>query len=80
MPSPVQSGQAPWGELNENERGSSSSMRGPVIGTAVLLAVALFLERARVDRRDSITPSPRRSAVSTESANRRRPDPGCPVP
>ena len=25
MPSPVHSGQAPWGELNENERGSSSS-------------------------------------------------------
>ena len=29
MPRPVQSGQAPCGELNENERGSSSSIVVP---------------------------------------------------
>ncbi len=29
IPRPVQSGQAPWGELKENERGSSSSMVVP---------------------------------------------------
>ena len=32
VPRPVQVGQAPWGELNENERGSSSSIVVPSNG------------------------------------------------
>ena len=33
-PRPVQRGQAPWGELNENTRGSSSARLGPCTGQA----------------------------------------------
>jgi len=32
VPRPVQVGQAPWGELNENDRGSSSSIIVPSYG------------------------------------------------
>ena len=48
VPSPVQAGQAPWGELNEKLRGSSSSIVKSVVGTRVPLGIASLLEGRRL--------------------------------
>ena len=74
VPRPVHAGQAPCGELNENDARLELVDREAVVRAAVLLAVALLLEVGRPSSRGagaiSTTPSPRRSAVSIESARR----------
>ena len=75
VPRPWQAGQAPNGELNENERGSSSSVS---IGCS--LGQAIFsLKRSsrpgsfagRSTKSNTTSPPARLSAVSTESVSRR---------
>lgn len=77
VPMPVQVGQAPNGLLNENDRGSISS-----IAIAWLLGQAIFSEKRRSrtasgslsstsTNSTSSTPAASRRAVSTESVSRR---------
>ncbi len=75
VPRPWQAGQAPNGELNENERGSSSSVS---IGCS--LGQAIFSENrssrpgslaSRSTKSNSTSPLARLRAVSTESVSRR---------
>ena len=70
MPRPVHVGQAPCGELNENERGSSSSIVVPSKGHSSARCSAAPRRRPPSAGATSMTPSPSRSAVSTESARR----------
>src|SRR5439155_9254308 len=68
VPSPEQSGQAPYGELNENCRGSSSGSDSPHLGQAY--RSENIRERGLpVCRTTSTTPSAALSAVSIESAS-----------
>ena len=78
VPSPWHSGQAPNGELNENDRGSSSSVS---IGCS--LGQAIFSENrssrpgslaGRSTKSKTTSPPARPSAVSTESVSRRLAD------
>ena len=48
VPRPVQVGQAPWGELKENERGSRSSIADAVVRAGEALAEAALLELGRL--------------------------------
>ena len=78
VPRPWQAGQAPNGELNENERGSSSS-----VSMSCSLGHAIFSENrislpgslaSRSTRSKTTSPEARLSAVSTESVSRRLED------
>ncbi len=69
-PSPVQRGQAPWGELNENTRGSSSARPGPCSGQANFSEKVIVWPSSTSSM--STSPSASATAVSTESARRLR--------
>src|SRR5260370_11811151 len=77
VPSPVQSGQAPHGELNENDRGSSSSndrssYRQARCSENIRSRSGPFSGRSM---KPSTTPPPDNpTAASTESLSRPRPD------
>ena len=77
VPRPVQSGQAPHGELNENDRGSSSSKdrssyRQARCSENIRSRCGSFSGRST--KSSTTTPPDRTSAVSTESVSRRRAD------
>src|SRR6516164_9284685 len=77
VPSPVQSGQAPQGELNENERGSSSSKDRSSYRQArcsEYIRSRLGSDSGRSTKSSTTTPPDRPSAVSTESVKRRLAD------
>src|SRR5262252_11054934 len=77
VPSPVQSGQAPHGELNENDRGSSSSNDKSSYRHArcsEYIRSRFGSSSGRSTKSSTTTPPARPSAVSTESVNRRRAD------
>ena len=71
VPRPVQAGHAPWGELNEKVRGSMSPIEKSPSGHAsrsLKTRSGIFPSASATTR----IPSPRRVAVSTESARRAR--------
>ena len=75
VPSPVQSGQAPHGELNENERGSSSSKDRSSYRHArcsEYIRSRCWSFSGRSTKSSTTTPPDRPSAVSTESVSLRR--------
>ena len=75
VPSPVQSGQAPQGELNENERGSSSSKDRSSYRHArcsEYIRSRCWSFSGRSMKSSTTTPPDRPSAVSTESVSLRR--------
>src|SRR3954447_435217 len=75
VPSPVQFGQAPHGELNENERGSSSSNDRSSYRQARCSEYIRSRGGSVSGRATKSSPPPppdRPSAVSTESVSRRR--------
>src|SRR6202034_2689026 len=77
VPSPVQSGQAPQGELNENDRGSSSSKdkssyRQARCSEYIRSRCGSFSGRST--KSSTTTPPDRVRAVSTESVSLRRAD------
>src|SRR6201994_67117 len=77
VPSPVQSGQAPQGELNENERGSSSSNDRSSYRQArcsEYIRSRCGSSSGRSTKSRTTTPPDRFSAVSTESVSLRRAD------
>ena len=71
-PSPVQRGQAPCGELNENIRGSSSGIEVPQLQAGEALASTSSTSPARRRPRSRRSPPPAPTAVSIESASRLR--------
>src|SRR5215475_14360768 len=74
VPSPVQSVQAPHGELNENDRGSSSSNDRSSYRQArcsEYIRSRLGSSSGRSTKSSTTTPPDRPSAVSTESVSRR---------
>src|SRR6266480_6043183 len=75
VPSPVQSGHAPHGELNENERGSISSNDRSSYRQArcsEYLRSRCGSSSGRSTKSSTTTPPDSESAVSTESVSRRR--------
>src|ERR1700745_2769929 len=75
VPSPVHSGQAPHGELNENERGSSSSKDRSSYRQArcsEYIRSRCGSLSGRSTKSSTTTPPDRPSAVSTESVSLRR--------
>src|SRR5215469_17495822 len=77
VPSPVQSVQAPHGELNENDRGSSSSKDKSSYMHARCsenIRSRLGSSSGRSTKSSTTTPFDSDSAVSTESVSRRRAD------
>ena len=73
----MQSGQAPQGELNENDRGSSSSNDRSSYRQArcsEYIRSRLGSSSGRSTKSSTTTPPDRPSAVSTESVSRRRAD------
>ncbi len=74
VPSPVQAGHAPCGELNEKLRGSSSSTVKPSYGQLYFSLYRRSSNEGGSPSRGagamSTIPSPRRRAVSIESASR----------
>src|SRR6266487_1780613 len=77
VPRPVQSGQAPHGELNENDRGSSSSKDRSSYRQArcsEYIRSRCGSVSGRSTKSSTTTPPDRPSAVSTESVSRRRAD------
>src|ERR1700746_1465330 len=77
VPSPVQSGHAPHGELNENDRGSSSSNDKSSYKQArcsEYIRSRPGPPSARSTRSSTSPPPNNPSAVSTESVSRRRAD------
>src|SRR6185436_6158577 len=73
-PSPVQRGHAPCGELNENDRGSSSGIEMPQCRQAKRSEYEVITgsDPSRGTVSTSMIPSARDTAVSTESASRLR--------
>src|SRR5215469_203816 len=77
VPRPVQSGQAPQGELNENDRGSSSSNDRSSCRQArcsEYIRSRFGSDSGRSTKSSTTTPPDKPSAVSTESVSRRRAD------
>ena len=77
VPRPVQSGQAPQGELNENDRGSSSSNDRSSYRQArcsEYIRSRFGSDSGRSTKSSTTTPPDRPSAVSTESVSRRLAD------
>src|SRR5215469_12164854 len=75
VPSPVQSGHAPHGELNENDRGSSSSNDRSSYRQARCsenIRSRCGSSSGRSTKSNTTTPPDKPSEVSTESVSRRR--------